>query len=126
MYLLDTNSIIYYLQAALPEKAMHRLHTIVDERPIISVITKIELLGFATATIEERGIMETFINAAVIFNLDDAVVNQTILLRKEHRIKLPDAVIAATAIVYDLTLLTRNIADFEKIPIIKSLDPYLL
>ncbi len=95
-------------------------------RPLISVITKIELLCFATATIEERGIMETFINAAVIFNLDDAVVNQTILLRKEHRIKLPDAVIAATAIVYDLTLLTLNIADFEKIPIIKSLDPYLL
>lgn len=90
MYLLDTNAIIYYLQAVLPEKAMHQLHAIVDDRPLISVITKIELLGFATATIEERGIMETFINAAVIFNLDDAIVNQTILLRKEYRIKLPD------------------------------------
>ena len=43
MYLLDTNTIIYYLQAALPEKAMRQLHTIVDEQPLVSVITKIEL-----------------------------------------------------------------------------------
>jgi hypothetical protein len=42
MYLLDTNTIIYYLQASLPEKAMQQLHTIVDDQPLVSVITKIE------------------------------------------------------------------------------------
>ena len=82
MYLLDTNTIIYYLQAALPEKAMRQLHTIVDKQPFISVITKIELLGFNTATVEELTIAETFTNAALLFNLDDAVINQTISLRK--------------------------------------------
>lgn len=126
MYLLDTNTIIYYLQAALPEKAMQQLHTIVDEQPLISVITKIELLGFNKATAEEQTITETFINAALLFHLDDAVINQTIALRKQHRIKLPDAIIAATAIVYDLTLITRNTNDFDKIQELKCFDPSLL
>lgn len=126
MYLLDTNTIIYYLQAALPEKAMQQLHTIVDEQPLISVITKIELLGFNAAGIEEQTITGTFINAAILFNLDDAVINQTIALRKQHRIKLPDAIIAATAIVYNLTLITRNTNDFDKIQDFKCIDPALL
>ena len=46
MYLLDTNTIIYYLQAALPEKAMRQLHTIVDEQPLVSVITKNRIARF--------------------------------------------------------------------------------
>lgn len=126
MYLLDTNTIIYYLQAGLPEKAMKQLHNIVDEQPLVSVISKIELLGFNTATIEEQTIAETFIEASLVFNLDDAVINQTTDLRKEYRIKLPDAIIAATAIVYNLTLITRNTADFDKIPALKYIDPILL
>lgn len=126
MYLLDTNTIIYYLQAALPEKSMQQLQTIVDEQPLVSVITKIELLGFNAATIEEQNITATFIEASLIFNLDEAVINQTIDLRKQHRIKLPDAIIAATAIVYDLTLITRNTSDFDKITTLKYIDPTLL
>lgn len=126
MYLLDTNTVIYYLQAALPEKAMLQLHTIVDAQPLVSVITKIELLGFNTATIEEQTITETFINSSFVFNLDNAVINQTIDLRKQNKIKLPDAIIAATAIVYSLTLVTRNISDFDKIPVLKCQDPNIL
>jgi predicted nucleic acid-binding protein len=102
------------------------LHNIVDEQPLVSVITKIELLGFNTATIEEQTIAETFIEASLVFNLDDAVINQTIDLRKEYRIKLPDAIIAATAIAYNLTLITRNTDDFGRIPELKYIDPSLL
>ncbi len=40
MYLLDSNVVIDYLKAALPLKAMQFLHTVVDERPTLSVITK--------------------------------------------------------------------------------------
>jgi predicted nucleic acid-binding protein len=126
MYLLDTNTIIYYLQASLPEKAMQQLHTIVDDQPLVSVITKIELLGFNTTTIEEQTITETFINSSFVFNLDDAVINQTIDLRKQNKIKLPDAIVAATAIVYNPILVTRNISDFDKIPVLKCQDPNIL
>jgi predicted nucleic acid-binding protein len=126
MYLLDTNTIIYYLEAALPQQAMQQLHKIVDEQPLISVITKMELLGFNTTSLEEQIITETFINASIIFHLDDAIINETIALRKQYRIKLPDAIIAATAIVYDLILLTRNMGDFDKISTMKCIDPILL
>lgn len=126
MYLLDTNTIIYYLQAALPEKALQHLHIIVDDQPLISVITKIELLGFNAATVGEQAVTETFVNAALLFNLDDAVINQTITLRKQYRIKLPDAIIAATAIVYNLTLISRNVSDFNKIQELNCIDPNLL
>jgi predicted nucleic acid-binding protein len=85
-----------------------------------------ELLGFNTATAEEQILTETFINAALIFNLDDEIIKQTIELRKKIKIKLPDAIIAATAIAHDLTIITRNTNDFNKIPALKYIDPNLL
>ena len=126
MYLLDTNTIIYYLKAALPTKAMQLLHSIVDEQPMISVITKIELLGFNQPNLQIQSITETFINATLVFDLDETIVNTTIALRKQHKIKLPDAIIAATAIAYNLTLITHNTSDFERIPQLKLQDPQML
>lgn len=126
MYLLDTNIVIYYLKAALPPKAMQLLHTIVDEQPILSIIAKIELLGFVSRNKEEQGITNLFVESSLILNLDEAIVSQTIALRKQHHIKLPDAIIAATAIVHNLTLLTRNITDFSRIQNLKLIDPYLV
>ena len=49
---------------------------------------------------------------------------QTITLRKKHKIKLPDAIIAATALVHNLTLLTRNEKDFSKISNVESTNPW--
>ena len=60
--------------------------------------------------------LEAFVASSIVLPLSDTVVQKTIELRKTHKIKLPDAVIDATAIVYDLTIITRNISDFEKIP----------
>ena len=126
MYLLDTNIVIYYLKAALPLNAMQFLNTIVDDQPSLSVVTKIEVLGFTPPNKEEQDITTLFIDAADIINLDEAIVAQTILLRKQLHIKLPDAIIAATAMVYNLTLLTRNTSDFNKIPNLLLIDPHLL
>ena len=126
MYLLDTNTIIYYLQAELPDTAMQRLGRIVDERPLVSVFTNIVLLGFNFSSIEEQNITETFVNSAFIIRLDDAIANQTIELRKQYRIKIPDAIIAATAIVHRHVLFTRNIHDFDKITSLNCIDPALL
>jgi predicted nucleic acid-binding protein len=41
-----------------------------------------------------------------------------------HNIKLPDAIIAATALVYELTIITRNTKDFEKIEGLNVINPY--
>jgi len=126
MYLLDTNIVIYYLEAALPPKAMRFVRKIVDEQPILSVINKIELLGFNAPNKEGQAFTALFVQESKIIDLDKEIVDQTIIIRKQNRIEVPDAIIAATAIVHNLTLLTRNTADFAKIPNLLLIDPYLL
>lgn len=124
MYLLDTNVVIDYFKAALPKKSMQLLSTILDEQPVISVITQIEILGFKNPNVNEVAILSQLVQEAEIINLTNAVINQTIELRKQYRIKLPDAIIAATAIAFNLTLVTRNISDFSKITELMVFNPY--
>lgn len=61
-----------------------------------------------------------------MLDLNELVVDRTIAICKSQRIKLPDAVIAATALVYNFKLLTRNIADFKNIKSIKLVNPWEL
>lgn len=65
-----------------------------------------------------------FIQNSIVIGLEEAIILRTIALRKLLKIKLPDAVIAATAIVHDLTLITRNTDDFKNIPGLTVLNPH--
>ena len=123
-YLLDTNVVINYLDTSLPLAGMQLLNTIVDEEPIVSVVTKMETLGFNFRFIPEQNAMETFIDGSAVLDINNDIVNKTIAIRKSKRIDLPDAIIAATAIVYELTLVTRNTADFKNINSLKLLNPW--
>jgi predicted nucleic acid-binding protein len=126
MYLLDTNTIIDYLKGSLPAGGMLMVSNVADTDPAMSVISKIELLGFRTPAQNEEALAEAFVEGSMIFNLTEDIINQTIILRKLHSIKLPDAIIAATALVNNLTIITRNISDFDKIPGLKYVNPHLL
>ncbi len=94
--------------------------------PFISVITKIELLSRAGIPLVELGKLHWFIDSAVVFPLDDVIVNHTITLRKLYRLKTPDAIIASTAVVQQLTLLTSNTRDFTHIAKLAIIDPMTL
>ncbi len=83
-----------------------------------------ELLGWTNAEHEQLMILQEFVSASAIYNLDEDVIVKAIDLRKVHKIKLPDAIIAATALVYDLTSITRNVADFKYIFDLKTIDPH--
>jgi predicted nucleic acid-binding protein len=124
-YLIDTNSVIDFLGNKFPASGMDFIRMVVDEIPIVSVITKIEVLGFNT-TDANQTLLVNFMNDATILELTNNVVGICIKLRKNYRIKLPDAIIAATAIAYDLVLITRNISDFNKIKEVKTINPYSL
>lgn len=87
--------------------------------PQISIIDKIELLGFSNVPTE----VISFTENAFIIALDDNIATETINLRKKYKIKLPDAVIAATAIVSNLTLVTSNVGDFKNIHGLAILNP---
>ncbi|MDR2204829.1 MAG: type II toxin-antitoxin system VapC family toxin [Flavobacteriaceae bacterium] len=123
-YLLDTNAIIDYLQSKLPMENQRLINSIVDDISMVSVISKMETLGFNFPSKKEQTIMETFIFYSKILDIDESIVNQTITIRKSRKIKLPDAIIAATAIVHNLTLITRNTADFEGIKGLNLMNPY--
>lgn len=110
-YLLDTNTLIDFSANRLPAKPHLWVADIIDQEPIISIVTKIELLGFSQVPPQ----IILFTEHAAIIWLDEDIANQTIELRKKYRLKLPDAIIAATALVHDLTIVTRNTADFKSI-----------
>ncbi|WP_373521377.1 type II toxin-antitoxin system VapC family toxin [Aquiflexum sp.] len=124
-HLIDTNAVIDYLGNKLPVSGMNFMHGVIDAIPNISVITKIELLGFNTSD-EHYETLSNFINDATVLDLTDSVVVATIAIRKKYKTKLPDAIIAATALVYDLVLISRNISDFKNIDRLQIIDPYSL
>jgi predicted nucleic acid-binding protein len=124
MYLLDTNAVINYLDATLPAHAMQFMGTIVDGNCNISVITKMETLGFAFKSIGEQKTMETFVYGSNVLIINNEIVDKTIAIRKIKKIKLPDAIIAVTALVYGFTLISRNTSDFFNIQSLQVIDPY--
>ena len=91
----------------------------------MSVISKIELLCWNPPHVAGLQKVRSFVNEAIILPLDDAIIETTIDLRKNHhKIKLPDAIIAATALCFNAVLITRNVSDFSSIKELKLLDPF--
>ena len=119
-FLIDSNIIIDFSAKKLAGKQNEYVAEIIDNFPQISVINKIELLGFEVVPPQ----IKLFIDQVSIIGLDDEVVDLTIALRKEYKIKLPDAIIAATALANDLTIVTNNIKDFSNISGLQLINPY--
>ncbi len=124
-YLWDTNTAIYYLQQQFPAEAEKLIDDLIqDEQVIISAITEIELLCWKTTDQRDLDILNNFINDALIIELEQPIKLKTAEIRKAYRIKLLDSIIAATALVYNLTILTRNVSDFSKIDGIKIINTW--
>ena len=120
-HLIDTNTVIDYLDNKLPDDANKRIESISSK---ISVITRMEVLSWPGAHKNQTLVLETFINGSVVYPLEEPIIVKAIEIRKTYKTKLPDAIIAATAIVYGLTLVTRNIGDFKNIKGLKVVNPY--
>jgi predicted nucleic acid-binding protein len=124
-YLWDTNNAIYYLQQQFPPSAERYIdHLLKSEQPAISAITEIELLCWKTAAEKDLKIIHDFIGDAFVIELEQPIKIKTAEVRKYHHIKLPDAIIAATSLIYDLTLLSRNTTDFKGIKGLKIINPW--
>jgi hypothetical protein len=104
----------------LPGNAKKLIAQIIDEEINFSVINKIELLGFSKV---EQDLID-FVAYSNIHPMVDVIVDKTIEVRSSYKIKLPDAVIAATALVNELILVSRNIKDFKNIQGLELIDPY--
>lgn len=78
----------------------------------ISIISYIEVLGYKFTNINEKSLVENIIENIPIINIDKEIADIAIEYRRKFKIKLPDALILATAKITQSVLLTRNINDF--------------
>lgn len=100
-YLLDTNAIIYLVSGRL-------VFPLPDGQYSVSIITEIELLSFSGISAEEEQKIRDLLLLLDRVHLTDAVRDETIRLRRKNRLKLPDAIIAASALIQGAVLLTND------------------
>jgi len=122
-YLLDTNTVIYFLDGLLPAESLDFVEENLDKTgSFISIISKIELLGWQTPNEKAYKHLQNFVNDSEVLGLTDEIAMKAIDIKRILKIKLPDTVIAATALVNDFTLISRNDDDFRKIPRLKYIN----
>ena len=126
-FLMDSNAVIDYIAKRISPSGQSFISQLIDEEFLISSIVKIEVLGFNENVPARMHELKEFISLATLLTLNDSVIEQTIELRKDYRkLKLGDAIIAATALVYNLTVITRNTNDFKDIDGLVILNPHQL
>jgi toxin FitB len=119
MILLDTNIVIYAAQADFAY-----LRPLVQYRQnAVSAITHLEVLGFPRLTVADKLYFENVFALLQTFDITPDIIEKAILLRQSRKMTVGDAIVAATALLYDWELYTRNLADFVSIPDIKLYNP---
>lgn len=116
---MDTNVAIDFLANRFPQDASDFIENI---EPLVSVITKIEMLGWLNATPRQVKIIEEYLENVSIIGIDEQIIDSTIRIRKTNKIKTPDAIIAATALVLNCILISRNLSDFKSIENLRMID----
>jgi predicted nucleic acid-binding protein len=99
--LLDTNVVLYLLGGRLAEPLPAGAYA-------ISVITEMELLSYPGMAAAEEASIREFLASVTLVELTGPVKTSAIALRRAHRLKLPDAIVAASAVNLDVELLTGD------------------
>lgn len=126
-YMLDTNTLIYFMDGTLtPNGFSFLLNALQNKECMISVISKIEILGFQFPNVAQEQQAIRLVSSLPLGFLTDDVVGKTIEIRKLCKVKIADAIIAANAILNGLALISRNEKDFKNLPGLNFINPYLL
>ncbi|WP_428654321.1 type II toxin-antitoxin system VapC family toxin [Runella sp.] len=125
-YLIDSSIASKYLDGLLSEKGFEFMDSVFDLESNISIITKIELLSWVTEETNLYKQIEIFVEDSIVFPLSEDIVLRTIQLRRKYKLKTPDAIIAATALIHKLIVLTDNERDFRAIKGLKISNPHSL
>ena len=112
--LLDTNIIIYYFNGIITD---NRIDKILKESFNISIITKIEFLSWQKLREDKKLEKEAlaFISHANVYELTDKIADTVINIRQQYKVKTPDAIIGATALIHGFDIVTNNVDDFKNI-----------
>ena len=101
--IVDTNIVLYFLKG---NPGIIRF--IADYFIGISFITELELLSLSTISPDDEQTIQSFLNHTRIIDINSDIKAKTIGVRRQSKLKLPDAIIAATAISIDVPLLTAD------------------
>lgn len=118
-YFLDSNIIIY----SYSHKYEYLRDLIINESCIISEISRVEVLGYHELKKEEEKYFNDIFEYAPVILPDQDIFDSAIEIRKKYNLKLGDSLIAATALVHNLEIYTRNLSDFERIEGLKCINP---
>jgi toxin FitB len=121
MRILDSNLIIY---SALPEFAYLR-PLMKDPDSHVSAFSKVEVLGFHKLDEKSKNYFESVFYSLTILPITDDLLDDAIAIRQQRKMSAGDALIAATALQYDLEVYTRNVTDFNWIPNLRVFNPIL-
>lgn len=122
-YLIDTNILIYHTNGV--KESIDLISKVIAEKSFnISILTKIEFLGWNKHTSDGLDKCKRLIETANIYFVDENIAGKAIELKRKMNIKIADAVIAATGIIHNLKIVTRNIDDFKGIEGLKVINPF--
>lgn len=113
MKLIDSNIIIY---SGANENSWLR-ELFYESNSFFSSISKIEVLGFHQITEDQATYFSEVFKLLKDLPVDYEVIDKAVSLRQQRKFTLGDSIIAATALLNNLTLVTRNVDDFSNIPI---------
>ena len=108
--LLDTNIILEHLRTGV------LINTPEDVDFAVSVITVAECLRLPGIGTEERIQIDQLFGIIKTIEIDYSIAQKAAILGRTRKTKLPDLLIAATAIEFNIPLITKNIKDFKNIP----------
>ncbi len=115
MYTLDTNAILYYLKDD-PNTVSSLRNIFAQDVPLyVSAITELELFAFSNLSATEEALIEDLLGTVAVISVDSHIARLAAFIRRQYQLKVPDSVIAATALFTGSTLLTRNTHDFRRI-----------
>ena len=124
MPVFDSHMVIDHLNGVLPPAVLNQGAAWMAAGATISVITRIEVLGYPQTAAQYQQ-ATALLSSVAEMGLSEAMIQRTMTLRQQHRIRLPDARIAATALELGEPLVTRNIQDFHAIEAVVLLNPLL-
>lgn len=118
--LLDSNITIYAIQ---PENARLR-QFIAAHSPTVSALSYVEVLGYHRLVEADRDDLEQLFRVAQVLPISQPVLERAVALRQIRKMSLGDSIIAGTALVHNLMLVTWNTDDFQWIEQIRLLNPF--
>ncbi len=121
MTLIDSNIIIY----SFTDEFSYLRKLFLEKGTFVSEISRVEVLGYHKLIEKEEAYFKDVFDFIPTITPNRVIFDKAIAFRKKYNMKLGDCLIAATVAVRNLTLITRNVRDFESITEIKWRNPFV-